>query len=112
MCECPTMYTEDVVTARKAHRCCECGVTITKGEQYQSVSGMWDGQFDRIKTCMPCVEIRRKLTVDIPSGDCCELPAFGELRQYLLDGEYAELYAAAHARFVNAQQHSEQQSNG
>jgi len=107
MCECPTMYNEEVVTARKPHRCCECGTQIAKGEQYESVSGMWDGRFDRSKTCIPCMEIRKKATEGIRSGDCCELPVFGELRQYLLDGspDTDKLYAAVHARYVNAKQH-------
>lgn len=102
MCECPTMYHEEIVTARKPHHCCECGLTIAKGEQYESVSGMWDGRFDRIKTCLPCMETRQKATEGIRSGDCCELPAFGELRQYLSDGlpDTSELYAPIHARFL------------
>jgi hypothetical protein len=114
MCECPTMYHEEIVTARKPHRCCECGTTVAKGEKYESVSGMWDGQFDRIKTCIPCMEIRKKVCEGISAGNCCELPTFGDLRQYMLDaGEFDELYAEAHARWLAArssQQHCEQSS--
>lgn len=104
MCECPTMYNDEIVTARKPHMCCECGGVIAKGEKYESVSGMWDGRFDRIKTCIPCMEIRKKATEGLQGADCCELPAFGELRQYLADGfpDLNELYQAAHARFLAA----------
>lgn len=96
------MYNEDIVKARKPHRCCECGLTIAKGEKYQVVSGMWDGRFDRIKTCMLCMETREKATEGLRTGDCCDLPAFGELRQYLCDGlpDTSELYAPIHARFL------------
>lgn len=110
------MYHEEIVTARKPHHCCECGMTIAKGEKYETVSGMWDGRCDRIKTCLPCVATRRQATEGIKAADCCELPAFGELRQYLRDGfpDTKALYAPIHTRFLLAkalpvQQHSEPQ---
>jgi hypothetical protein len=104
MCECPLMYDERIVTARKPHHCCECGATIAKGERYQSASGMWEGRFGRFHTCLPCVETREKATEGIKPGDCCDLPALGELRQYLADGFpwTKELYEPVHARFLLA----------
>ena len=106
MCECPTFYNEDIVTARKRHRCCECGSTIAKGERYQSVSGMWEGEFSHIKTCLPCAETRDKATEGIRAGDCCDLPAFGQLRQFLHDGfpDTKDLYAPIHARFLSSRE--------
>jgi len=108
MCECPTMYNEEVVTARKPHRCCECGTQIAKGEQYESVSGMWDGRFDRSKTCIPCMEIRKKATEGIRSGRLLRAAClWRNCGQYLLDGspDTDKLYAAVHAPYVNAKQH-------
>mgnify|MGYP001607901804 CR=1 FL=1 len=47
-------YAEHVVTARKPHACCECGVTIKKGEQYELVRGKANGSFWVSKTCRIC----------------------------------------------------------
>jgi hypothetical protein len=43
--------------ARKPHVCCECGCPIQPGEQYESVTGKWEGEILRMKTCLLCVEI-------------------------------------------------------
>lgn len=45
-------------TARKAHRCTECGETIPPGARYEYTSGIWDRQPQAFKTCASCVEIR------------------------------------------------------
>ena len=52
-------YTEKIVTARKAHRCCECGDVIPVGARYERVVGKWDGDFGTFETCLVCVEIRK-----------------------------------------------------
>ncbi len=52
-------YTEKVVTARKAHECCECRDVIPVGARYERVVGKWDGDFGTFETCLVCVEIRR-----------------------------------------------------
>lgn len=44
--------------ARKQHHCCECAGTILPGQQYQRVSGVWEGNAEAFKTCLPCVEAR------------------------------------------------------
>ncbi|MFA5053175.1 MAG: hypothetical protein WC565_03915 [Parcubacteria group bacterium] len=46
--------------ARKPHKCCECGDTIAKGQRYEHVSGLWDGNWDRHDTCATCVAIRER----------------------------------------------------
>ena len=50
--------------ARKAHICCECERQIEVGEQYQKVSGIWDGEPETYKTCSECAEIRDTLLCD------------------------------------------------
>ncbi len=40
-------------TARKPHKCCECGSTIGLGERYRVTSGKWDGDMARFKQCEP-----------------------------------------------------------
>ena len=45
-------------TARKAHKCMECGEEISKGKKYEYASGIFDREPFMFKTCMSCYEIR------------------------------------------------------
>ncbi|RLB94621.1 MAG: hypothetical protein DRH26_00705 [Deltaproteobacteria bacterium] len=54
----PDCYREKIVTARKKHRCYECFQDIQPGEQYEYVSGIWDGDPQAYKTCLDCKSIR------------------------------------------------------
>lgn len=61
MCECndyPPKFSEvvNVKAARKAHQCSECLRVIKPGEPYKRVSGVWEDDFDVIKTCRLCLE--------------------------------------------------------
>jgi hypothetical protein len=49
--------------ARKEHKCTECGSVIKKGEEYEYISGMWDGTWDFFKTCQDCIDIRESLSM-------------------------------------------------
>ena len=57
----PSMYSETWHKAKKDHRCCECGKTISVGQQYQRVVGVWDGDFSSYKTCERCAGLRDAL---------------------------------------------------
>lgn len=57
----PSMYSETWHKARKEHKCCECKRTIHPGEDYQRVSGVWDGEFSTYKTCERCADLREAL---------------------------------------------------
>jgi hypothetical protein len=54
----PELYNEEYPTARKEHKCCECGGVIKPGQKYHKAKGMWEGEFRTYKTCMPCNNIR------------------------------------------------------
>lgn len=45
-------------TARKEHRCGECGKLINKGEKYELYRGVWEGEIHCEKTCLDCVTLR------------------------------------------------------
>ena len=60
--EAPEFYDRTERTARKRHRCCECGHDIQPGERYEHVSGKWDGQLNTFKTCEACVDLRDSLS--------------------------------------------------
>jgi hypothetical protein len=52
------VYSVSVVKARKPHRCCECRQVIQPGIQYERVSMLYDGEWQRYDTCESCMEIR------------------------------------------------------
>lgn len=52
-------YSEAIRKARKPYKCCECGNPIAVGDQYERVSGKYDGEIFSERTCLPCVEIRK-----------------------------------------------------
>jgi len=54
----PDVYTEKIVTARKKHICCECRRDIPPGEEYENVTGCWDGSWSTYKTCIDCKSMR------------------------------------------------------
>lgn len=56
----PTCFTSARPRARKRHRCCECCGVIEPGEVYEQDSGIWDGEPERFRTCLPCAELRRR----------------------------------------------------
>ncbi len=60
----PDFVVDRIVTARKRHKCCECGCDILPGEQYELTNGKWDGRMGRFRTCETCRRIRSSLFVD------------------------------------------------
>ena len=74
----PEFFTSTMRKARKQHKCCECGGIIEYGEQYQYISGMWDGCFYTFKTCEKCEDLRDSL-MDV---DC---PSLGDLRECYME---------------------------
>lgn len=48
----------ELVLARKAHRCTECGDDIAVGQRHERVKAMWDGSWSTFRTCLPCVAVR------------------------------------------------------
>ena len=41
-------------TARKTHKCSDCGRKIRPGERYRTVATKWDGNFSMTKECAHC----------------------------------------------------------
>lgn len=58
-----TFHNAEVRTARKAHRCGECGRTITAGEVYEKVFGVADDPFTA-KTCQHCLAARKWIALE------------------------------------------------
>ena len=46
-------------TARKPHKCFECGRTIEPGERYERTASVWEGDFFASKACLHCAMTRQ-----------------------------------------------------
>jgi hypothetical protein len=88
-CELPQCITEAKPVARKQHRCCECQRAIEKGEQYSRVSGIWDCQPARFKTCLDCKALRTEADENVQYND--ERTPFGYLHETLKEMHNEEL---------------------
>lgn len=56
--DCPGFCKQEMRTARKEHKCVECGSTIHPGDRYEHTSGVWDGAWETFKTCRICKAVR------------------------------------------------------
>jgi len=90
---------EETLTARKEHVCSECGSTIPPGDQYERVTGMWDGYWSTYKTCLTCVRIRRDYC---PSGWI-----YGELRSHLWECMGLDYVSGAVASWIEEEEEND-----
>jgi hypothetical protein len=69
----PDFSVTKIVTARTAHKCCECHSEIKPGQTYENVKGKWEGKIVTFKTCLPCSKIRNEYCSDgFEYGGLCE----------------------------------------
>jgi len=64
---------DKIVTARKTHKCYECGRDIVAGEKYRYEKTKYDDEITTIKTCLDCVSIRKHLVCDFYWGQVWDL---------------------------------------
>lgn len=74
----PTVFARTVRTSRGRVACVECGRRIERGEQYEAVSGRWDGYWGAYRTCAQCCEVRKTMGAD---GEY----AYGDLEEYCVE---------------------------
>lgn len=55
--EYPSFFKETARRARKEHKCCECGHTITPGQEYQHIFMVYEGDPDTYKVCERCADL-------------------------------------------------------
>jgi hypothetical protein len=72
-----------ILKARKAHKCFECGCEIAVGQQYERVSGKWDGELDRFRFCLICSEIGQAFS--------CEGRLFGCLWENIQEDMFPQM---------------------
>jgi hypothetical protein len=68
--EMPSVYKHDMRTAKKVHKCCECGFAIQPGMQYHYHHGVWDGRGGSYKVCLGCEDLRGELQFDMHHSEC------------------------------------------
>lgn len=82
--EAPSVFDGETRTARKEHKCCECGVTIGRGEKYAHAWGVWDGEAASYARCSACDEKADILEFSESAMGCRGVEAsvpYGELMQ-------------------------------
>ena len=62
----PAFYNRTTPRARKPYRCEECNGQILPGEQYERVTGKWEGYVDTYLTCERCVDLRTWVQNNVP----------------------------------------------
>jgi len=60
----PSFVREEMRRAGKPHRCVECGDTIERGARHEYVTGKWEGEWGTYRTCMGCLNMRRRFCPD------------------------------------------------
>lgn len=70
-----TIFVDAIRTARKTHRCGECGRAIQPGERYHHARGLLDGGWMQVRQCLHCHHAALWLGVICRGwvyGDVCE----------------------------------------
>lgn len=78
-------YDQRIVTAKKLHKCTECGEDIPSGSRYEYTKGLWEGSWSVFKTCLSCREIRDHFA--------CDGYLFGQLWSDLADNFFPDMKA-------------------
>ena len=56
-----SVFHQSLRKAKKAHKCYECGNAISPGEEYERVSGLYEGSWDHFHTCSRCLDLHESL---------------------------------------------------
>lgn len=89
----PAVYQETKPTARKDHRCSECGEAIRPGTTYDRIFGVWEGDAVTFKICPACYALREQVADIERSRGCAEdesYPPLGMLHESISDQGYTE----------------------
>jgi hypothetical protein len=87
MCDKPSVYSNQLRTARKEHICIECRRPIKPGERYHLFKGCWDGSWSRYKTCEACEDLRSEIMSECDYRLDEGIP-FGDLHEHAREADY------------------------
>lgn len=88
-CDLPAFFARADRTARKPHRCYECGDIVQPGARYLAISGKWDLHVSSFAVHVECDAWRSGLedyirtNQDGATSGLCDCIAFGELAEQL-----------------------------
>ena len=85
----PSAFKHTSRKASKEHVCCECRKEIKRGDEYDFISGIWDGRPESYKICMSCAKIR-----DDYHDKTGEEAGFGMLKEVISDCCFYKNYGA------------------
>ena len=60
------VYVKTAHRARRVHRCSECGRAIERGEVYERVFAVWEGDPETLPMCFHCLSMIEFVTASIP----------------------------------------------
>lgn len=60
------VYVQTPRLARKVHRCSECGKAIEKGEVYERVFAIWEGDPNDMPMCFHCLSLIEFVEASVP----------------------------------------------
>lgn len=88
-CEPVSLWSAQIRTARKPHKCGECRSEIPVGEKYEHQSYLFEGKFWKDKTCLDCVSAREQF---YPRGGSCPEGLWNDIKEAVIDssGEIPE----------------------
>lgn len=75
-CEIAEFFYMETPTARKSHKCCECGVKINPREEYIRCTGKWSFGLESYKQHLACKQACVLIRDEFNDGECI---GFGEL---------------------------------
>ena len=65
-------HTKSTVTARKRHRCEQCGEAIEVGTAHYKAAQVWEGEFCAFREHIECNKAWQELNFDLRGIDRCE----------------------------------------
>ena len=90
------LFEQKIIKCRKDHKCAECRRLILKGAECERTSGLWEGEFMTVHTCLDCMNIREGLA-------CDGAPALGMLWEEISDADvYRNLTTGCLAKIETA----------
>jgi hypothetical protein len=88
-----TIYNEQLVRARKEHKCSCCRQIIIPRTRYRQVNSLYDGKWNNWKLCDTCIRVELAIVAHELEEGCWwseAWPSFDDLRNMVLFGNDQE----------------------
>lgn len=95
------LWSDDIVAADSAIKCCECSHPINAGEQYRHIEGCWDGDWSTYRMCLTCSAVSDRFQKEPDNCHC-----LGGLYEELIDCEILFTLKDEDGRTIKDQQNN------